>query len=79
MDHLLKINKEHKSSKKQEIQDMFYEHELDEASFQHDMAYEDFEDSPKRTAFNKVLRNKSFTIDKRPTYQHGLAWGKVVN
>ena len=52
---------------------MFYEHELDEASFQHDMAYEDFEDSPKRTAFNKVLRNKAFSIDKRAKYQHGLA------
>ena len=39
------------------------------------MAYEDFKDSAKRTASDKVLRDKAFSIDKRPNcdgYQRGL-------
>ena len=40
------------------------------------MAYGDFEDLAKRTAANKVLRNKAFNIVKDPKYdryQRGLA------
>ena len=50
--------------------------ELDKACFQHDMAYGDFKGLAKRTAFDKVLRDKAFNIAKNPKYdgyQRGLA------
>ena len=53
-----------------------YKNELDEACFQHDMAYGDFKDLPKRTAADKVLRDKAFKIasdQKHDGYQRGLA------
>ena len=53
-----------------------YENELDKACFQHDMAYGDFKDLPKRTAVDKVLRDKAFNISKDSKYdgyQRGLA------
>ena len=53
-----------------------YKNELDKASFQHDMVYEDFKDLPKRTAADKVLRDKAFKIasdQKYDGYQRGLA------
>ena len=40
------------------------------------MAYGDFKDVPKRTSFNKVLRDKAFNTAKTPKndgYQQGLA------
>ena len=39
-----------------------YKNELDKACFQHDMAYGDFKDLAKRTAADKVLRDKAFKI-----------------
>ena len=53
-----------------------YKNELDKACFQHDMAYGDFKDLKKRTAADKVLRDKAFNIAKNPKYdeyQRGLA------
>ena len=53
-----------------------YKSELDKACFQHDMAYGDFKDLPKRTAADKVLRDKEFKIasdQKYDRYQKGLA------
>ena len=53
-----------------------YRNELDKARFQHDMAYGDFKDLKKRTAADKVLRDKAFNIAKYPKYdgyQKGLA------
>ena len=53
-----------------------YKNELDKACFQHDMAYGDFTDLPKRTAADKVLRDKAFknAIDQKyDGYQRGLA------
>ena len=53
-----------------------YKNELDKASFQHDMTYEDFKDLARTTASDKVLRDKAFNIAKNPTYdgyQRGLA------
>ena len=50
--------------------------ELDKACFQHDMAYVDFKDLPKRTYADKVLRDKVFKIEsdqKYDEYQGGLA------
>ena len=62
VDHLLKINKEFKNLKKQEIQAI--KNELDKACFQHDMAYGDFKDLARRTASDKILRDKAFNIAK---------------
>ena len=53
-----------------------YKNELDKACFQHDMAYGDFKDLKRRTASDKVLRDKAFNIAKNPKYhgyQRGLA------
>ena len=38
--------------------------ELDKVCLQHDMPYGDFKDLKRRTAFDKVLRDKSFNIEK---------------
>ena len=45
-----------------------YRNKLDKACFQHDMAYGDFKDLKKRTAADKVLRDKAFNIAKDPKY-----------
>ena len=53
-----------------------YKNELDKACFQHDMAYGDFKYLPKRTAADKVLRDKAFKIasdQKYDGYQRGIA------
>ena len=53
-----------------------YKNELDKTCFQHDMAYEDFKDLPKRTASDKVSRDKAFKIAsnlKYNGYQRSLA------
>ena len=53
-----------------------YKNELDKACFQHDMAYGDFKDLKRRTASDKVLRDKEFNVAKNPKhdgYQRELA------
>ena len=45
-----------------------YKNKLDKACFQHDMAYGDFKDLARRTASDKVLRDKAFNIAKNPKY-----------
>ena len=42
--------------------DYIYKNELDEACFQHDMTHGDFKDLAKRTAADKVRRDKAFKI-----------------
>ena len=57
-----------------------YKNELDKACFQHDMASGDFKNLARRTASDKVVRDKAFNIAKNPTYdgyQRGL--GSMVN
>ena len=52
-----------------------YQNELGKASFQHDMANGDFKELTRRTASNKIMRDKPFDIAKNPKYdgyQHGL-------
>ena len=74
--HLQKIKKEFKNLKKQDTSYM-YKNELDKACFQHDMAYGNFNDLKRRTASDKVLRDKAFDIAKNPKYdgyQRGLAY-----
>ena len=51
-----------------------YKNKLDEACLQHDMAYGDFKDLARRTASDKVLRDKAFNITKNPKY-HGYKRG----
>ena len=53
VDHLLKTKKESKKLKKQEIQDIFTEINLEKACFQHDMTYRDFKDLAKRATADK--------------------------
>ena len=73
MGHLLKIKKKHKNLKKQEIH---LQNELDKACFQYDTAYGYFKDLARRTASDKLLRDKAFNIAKNPKYngyQRGIA------
>ena len=52
-----------------------YQNELDQVCFQHDMAYGDFKYLKRRTASDKILRDKAFNIAKNPKYdgyQRGL-------
>ena len=52
-----------------------YRNEFDKTCFQHDTVYGDFKDLARRTAADKVLRNKTFNIAKDPKYdgyQRGL-------
>ena len=62
-------NKE-RIKKFKEIRDSryIYQNELDKACFQHDMAYGDFKDLTRRTASDKILRDKAFNIAKNPKY-----------
>ena len=76
MDHLLKIKKELKNFKNIGDTKYIYENQLDKACFQHDVSYRDFKDLARRTACDKVLRNKAFNITKNKKndgYQKGLA------
>ena len=53
-----------------------YKNELDKACFAHDAAYSDSKDLTKRTAADKILRNRAFNIAKDKKYygyQRGLA------
>ena len=45
-----------------------YQNELDKACFQHDMAYGDFNDLPRRAASYKLFCDKLFNIAKNPKY-----------
>ena len=77
VDDLLNINKEFKSLKKLVISTNYiYKNELDKACFAHDAACSDSKDLKKRTAADKILRNRAFNIAKDPKYdeyQRGLA------
>ena len=53
-----------------------YKNQLDNACFQHNMAYGNFKDLARKTASDKVLRDKAFNIAKilkYDGYQRGLA------
>ena len=52
-----------------------YQNELDKVYIQHDMASADFKDLTRKTASDKILRDKAFDIAKNPKYdgyQRGL-------
>ena len=52
-----------------------YHNKLHKTCFQHDMTYGDFKGLNRRTAADKVLLDKAFSIAKNPKYdgyQHGI-------
>ena len=65
--HLLKTKKKYKKIKETRyIHDSryIYENELSRAWFQHDMAYGDLKDLPRRTASDKLLSDTAFNNPK---------------
>ena len=75
MVHLLKIKKEFKFKETGDTS-YIYKNKLYKACFQHDMACWDFKDLKRRTASDKILRDRAFNIAKNPKYggyQGGLA------
>ena len=68
-------NKE-RIQKFKELEDSWciYQNELDNTSFQHDMAYGDFKNLIRRTTSDKTLPDKDFNIDnpKHDGYPRGL-------
>ena len=71
MDHLLNIN-----NKENDDTNYIYKNELDKACFACDAAYADSKDLTKRTAADKIFKNRAFNIAKDPKYdgyQRGLA------
>ena len=53
-----------------------YENKLDIVWFQHDMAYENFENWSRKAASDNLLHDEKFNIDKNPNnvgYQQGFA------
>ena len=73
-DHLQKIKDKIHKFKETENSRYIYQDELDTACFQQDMAYGDFKDLTRRTASDKILRDKAFNIAKNPKY-HGYQRG----
>ena len=55
-----------------------YQNELDKTCFQHDMAYGDFKDLTRRTASDKILREKPFNTVKNTKYD-GYQRGSYFN
>ena len=49
-----------------------YKNKFDKACFQHDMAYGDFKDLKRRTASDKILRDKAFNIAKNSKHDVGI-------
>ena len=68
VDHLLKIKKEFKNLKKQEIQNIFTEMNQIKLLFNMIQLLQILKMQQKSTAFDKVLRDKAFNIAKNPTY-----------
>ena len=62
VDHLKKNKERIQKFKETGDSRYIYQNELDKACFQHDMAYGDFKDLTKRTASDKILRDKAFNI-----------------
>ena len=76
VDPLQKTKKKNQEFKETGDTNYIYKNELDKTCFQHDMAYGDFKDIKRRTASDKILRDKAFNIAKNPKYdgyQRGLA------
>ena len=68
VEHLQKTKKRIQKFKETGDTSYIYKNEFDKACFQHDMAYGDFKDLARRTASDKVLKDKAFNIAKNPKY-----------
>ena len=82
LERFTKNKQKHKNLKKLEIQDIIYQKELDKAYFQHDMAYGDFKDLPRKTASDRVFCDKAVNIIKSliyDEYQRDLAGGLILH
>ena len=76
MDHLQKYKERIPKFKETGDSRYIYQNEVNRFCFQHDMVYGHFKDLTRRTASNKILRDKAFNIAKNPKYdghQRGLA------
>ena len=60
--------KQRKNPKETRDSRYIYQKEPGKPCFQHDMAYRDFKDLTRRTASNKILRDKAYNIPKNPKY-----------
>ena len=67
VDHLLKTKREYKNKEKGDSR-YIYQDEVDKACFQHNMAYGDIKNLPRRTISDKLLRDKAFNIAKHTKY-----------
>ena len=67
-DHLTKTKKKNKKLIETGDSRYIYQNELHKACFQHDMAYGDFKDLPRRTVSDEVLSDKAFIIAEHPIY-----------
>ena len=68
VDHLLKTKRKNKEIQETGDENYIYKNELDKACFQHPMAHGDLKDLARRTASDKVLRDKAFNIANNPKY-----------
>ena len=74
MDHLLNIKKRIQKFKEIGDTNYIYKNELDKACFAHDAAYSDSKDLTKRTAADKILKNRAFNIAKDKKYNGYQRW-----
>ena len=75
------VKKKERIQKIKETRDSryIYQNELDEACFQHDMAYGDFKDLIRATARDRILYNKLLSIAKCPKYdEYQLGFASMV-
>ena len=68
MDHLVRTKIEYKKKRKKKKGDSryIYQNKLDKTCFQHDLAYRNFKDLPRRAASDKVLCDEAYNIAKNP-------------
>ena len=71
VDHSLKTKKKCKFKQTGDSR-YIYKNELDEACFQHDMAYGNFKDLPGRTVGDKVLLENAFNTAKTQKYHEDI-------
>ena len=76
VDHSLKAKKKLQQFKETVDSQNICENDLDKTCFQHDIAYEAYKYLTRKTASDKILRDKAFDIAKNPKfdrYKRGIA------
>ena len=76
MVHSLKTKKKHEKFVQAGNTDRIHKNDLDKACFHHNVDYGKYKDLTKRTASDRVLRDKAFEIESNPKYdgyERGLA------